>query len=150
MAAGAISDRPGWVGAILGWRWTWAAARTVLTSAYLYGGLVKLTDFKAAIAEQEHFGLHPGWLWAAMAIIIELGGSALVISGRLVWLGAGAIGALTAIATLVANNFWTMEGHERFMAANTFLEHLGLIAGFVLAAAMSENSANRVPKKGEA
>jgi uncharacterized membrane protein YphA (DoxX/SURF4 family) len=150
MAAGAISDRPNWVSAILEWRWTWLAARTVLTSAYLYGGLVKLTDFKAAIAEQEHFGLHPGWLWAAMAIIIELGGSVLVISGRLVWLGAGAIGVLTAIATLVANNFWMMEGHERFMAANTFLEHLGLIAGFVLAAAMSENMANRDLRKGEA
>ena len=150
MTVGAMSDRPNWVGTILEWRWTWLAARTILTSAYLYGGLVKVTDFKAAIAEQEHFGLHPGWLWAAIAIIVELGGTVLVISGRLVWLGAGAIGALTAIATLVANNFWTMEGHERFMAANTFLEHLGLIAGFVLAAAMSENRANRIPKEEEA
>lgn len=138
MAFRAVSDSPGWVSAILAWRWTWPAARTVLASAYLYGGLVKLSDFQAAIAEQEHFGLHPGWLWAVMAIIVELGGSALVISGRLVWLGAGAIGVLTAIATFIANNFWTMEGHERFMAINTFLEHLGLIAGFVLAALMSE------------
>jgi uncharacterized membrane protein YphA (DoxX/SURF4 family) len=141
MAAGLGSHSPDWVAAILEWRRTWLMARAVLTAAYLYGGLVKLSDFQAAVAEQEHFGLHPGWLWAAMAIVIELGGSALVISGRFVWLGAGAIGVLTAIATLVANDFWNLEGHARFMATNTFLEHLGLIAGFVLAAIMTEKVA---------
>jgi uncharacterized membrane protein YphA (DoxX/SURF4 family) len=139
------SDSPSWVAAILGWRWTWIAARVVLTAAYVYGGFVKLFDFNAAIAEQEHFGLHPGWLWAAMSIIVELGASALVISGRLVWLGAGAIGALTAIAMLVANDFWNAQGAGRVMVANTFLEHLGLIAGFVLVAVMSERAVAGVP-----
>jgi len=132
---------PAWVAAILEWRWTWFAARTVLTSAYVFGGLVKLSDFQAAAAEQEHFGLHPGWLWAVAAILVELGGSALVISGRLVWLGAGAIGVLTAIATVVANDFWNLDGHARFMAETGFFEHLGLIAGFVLAAAITERAA---------
>ncbi|MDB5394763.1 MAG: putative rane protein of unknown function [Rhodospirillales bacterium] len=141
MTMAAAAARPVWVGAILEWRWTWLAARAAITSAYLYGGLVKLSDFQAAVAEQEHFGLHPGWLWAALAIVVELGGSVLVISGRLVWLGAGAIGVLTAIATLVANDFWNTEGHARFMAINGCLEHLGLIAGFVLAAVLSEKAA---------
>jgi len=31
-------------------------------SAYLIGGVNKLFDFTAAVAEQEHFGLHPAWL----------------------------------------------------------------------------------------
>jgi uncharacterized membrane protein YphA (DoxX/SURF4 family) len=134
------SDSPSWVAAILEWRWIWIAARTVLTAAYVYGGFVKLFDFNAAIAEQEHFGLHPGRLWAAIAIVVELGGSALVISGRLVWLGAGAIGILTAIATIVANDFWNAQGAGQVTVANTFLEHLGLIAGFVLVAIMSERA----------
>jgi uncharacterized membrane protein YphA (DoxX/SURF4 family) len=133
------SRTPQWVATILTWPWIWVAARTVLSSAYIFGGLVKLSDFHAAIAEQEHFGLHPGWLWAGAAIIVELGGSTLVISGRLVWLGAGAIGVLTGIATLVANDFWNLDGQARLMAANTFFEHLGLIAGFVLTAIMAEH-----------
>jgi uncharacterized membrane protein YphA (DoxX/SURF4 family) len=33
---------------------------------------------------------------------------------------------------LVANNFWSMTGHDQFAVLNTFFEHLGLIAGFVL------------------
>jgi uncharacterized membrane protein YphA (DoxX/SURF4 family) len=126
------TDTPRWISAILAWPWTWRAARAALVSAFLVGGVTKLSDFTAAIAEQEHFGLHPGWLWAALAILVELSGSLLVLSGRFVWLGAGGLGVLTAIAMLTANDFWTMAGHERFMELNAFFEHLGLIAGLVL------------------
>lgn len=126
------ADTPRWISAILAWPWTWRAARVALVSAFMIGGITKLSDFAAAIAEQEHFGLHPGWLWAALAASVELGGSLLVISGRFVWLGAGGLGVLTAVAMLAANDFWTMAGHERFMELNTFFEHFGLIAGLVL------------------
>jgi uncharacterized membrane protein YphA (DoxX/SURF4 family) len=126
------ADTPRWISAVLAWPWTWRAARVVLVSAFIIGGITKLSDFTAAIAEQEHFGLHPGWLWAALAATVELGGSLLVISGRFVWLGAGGLGVLTAVATLAANDFWTMTGHERFMELNAFFEHFGLIAGLVL------------------
>ena len=118
--------------AILSWPWLLPVARIALTSAYLIGGVQKLVDFPGAVAEQAHFGLQPAWLWAAAAIIVELGGSALVIFGRWVWLGAGGLGVLTAVAMVTANNFWTMTGHDRFMALNAFFEHLGLIAGLVL------------------
>jgi uncharacterized membrane protein YphA (DoxX/SURF4 family) len=133
---------PRWVAAILQWRWTWPLARLALVSAYVIGGLTKLLDFPGAIAEQEHFGLHPGWVWATLAIVIELGGSGLVILGRLVWLGAGALGILTAIAMLVANDFWTMDGLARFVAMNSFFEHLGLIAGLVLVALIAAHDAD--------
>jgi uncharacterized membrane protein YphA (DoxX/SURF4 family) len=126
------ADTPRWVRAILLSPWVWHAARVALVSAFLIGGLTKLSDFTAAVAEQEHFGLRPGGLWATLAIAVELGGSALVMLGRLVWLGAGGLGVLTAVAMLTANDFWNMAGHERFMALNAFFEHLGMIAGLVL------------------
>jgi len=125
---------PSWVRAILRNRRVWYAARVALVSAFLIGGVSKLSDFTAAVSEQEHFGLHPGGLWATLAIAVELGGSALVVFGRLVWFGAGALGVLTAVAMLTANDFWNMAGHERFLALNAFFEHLGLIAGLVLVA----------------
>jgi uncharacterized membrane protein YphA (DoxX/SURF4 family) len=134
---------PPWVGAILGWRATWFLARLALSSAYLIGGVNKAIDFPGAVAEQAHFGLEPAWAWAIVTIVVELGGSLLLIWGRLVWLAAGALGVLTATAMLVANNFWAMEGPARFMAMNTFFEHLGLIAGFALAAKMAASTARR-------
>jgi uncharacterized membrane protein YphA (DoxX/SURF4 family) len=131
---GWFGQDPAWVSEILHWQWVLFAARLALTSAYLLGGLTKLFNFSAAIKEQEHFGFHPGWLWAALTILIEIGGSALVLSGYMVWLGAGALGCLTAVAMLSADNFWTKLGGERLTQANTFFEHLGLIGGFVLIA----------------
>jgi uncharacterized membrane protein YphA (DoxX/SURF4 family) len=133
----AKTDTPRWIGVILSWPWLLPVARIALTSAFLIGGVQKLVDFPAAVAEQAHFGLQPAWLWAAAAITVELGGSALVIVGRWAWLGAGGLGVLTAVAMFAANNFWSMSGHDRFMALNGFFEHLGLIAGFVLVSVMS-------------
>jgi hypothetical protein len=66
-----------------------------LVSAFLIGGVTKLSDFTAAVAEQEHFGLRAGGLWATLAITVELGGSALVVLGRLVWLGAGGLARIS-------------------------------------------------------
>jgi uncharacterized membrane protein YphA (DoxX/SURF4 family) len=135
------SDTPGWIAAILSWSWLLPAARFALVSAFVIGGVAKLIDFPAAIAEQQHFGLSPAWLWAAAAVVVELIGSALVIVGRWVWLGAGGLGVLTAVAMLTANDFWTMTGHDRFVALNSFFEHLGLIAGLVLISILSLRTA---------
>ena len=132
---------PSWVAAILSLPLLWPLARLALVSAYLIGGFNKLFDFAGAIAEQEHFRLHPGWLWASVVIIVELVGSVLVIANRWVWLGAGALGVLTAVAMLTANNFWTMADHDRFMALNAFFEHLGLIAGLVVVAQVASKRA---------
>ncbi|MGC2774620.1 MAG: DoxX family protein [Bradyrhizobium sp.] len=133
----AISDTPRPIAAMLDWPWLWPLARLALVSAYLIGGVQKLMDFPGAIAEQAHFGLQPAWLWAVAAIAVELIGSVLVVANRLVWLGAGALGVLTSVAMLTANDFWHMEGHDRFMALNAFFEHLGLIAGLVLVSILS-------------
>ncbi|OAF20181.1 DoxX family protein [Bradyrhizobium neotropicale] len=130
-------DTPGWIAAILSWPLLLPVSKVALCSAFLIGGVQKLADFPAAVAEQAHFGLQPAWLWATAAIIVELGGSALVIFGRWVWLGAGGLAVLTAVAMFAANDFWTKTGHDRFMAVNSFFEHLGLIAGLVLVSILS-------------
>ncbi|SFN71642.1 DoxX family protein [Sphingomonas sp. OK281] len=135
---------PRFVGAILDWRWTGFLARLALVGAYLLGGIVKASDWTAAIAEQAHFGMHPPALWAALTIAIEIVSPLLILSGRLVWLGAGMLGVFTLFAAITANAFWAMPaGQVRFMATNAFFEHLGLIGGFVLAAMVAEMEARR-------
>jgi len=129
---------PRWIGAILNWPATSILARVALTAAYLVGGITKLFDFSGAMAEQQRFGLHPAWLWAALAVLVEVVAPVLIISGRLVWLGAGAIAVETAIITLVVNDFWNLEGHARFLSMSAFLEHWGIIGGCVLAAVLAD------------
>ena len=94
----------------------WPAARLALVSAYLLGGVTKLLNVPGAVQEQAHFGLHPAWLWAAMAIMVELGGSALVLAYRAVWLGAGGLGCLTFVAMLTADRFWALHGAAQMLS----------------------------------
>ena len=110
-------------------------ALLLLCAAYLQGGLTKLLDFGGAVAEARHFGLPLPEVTAVLTIVTELVGSGLVLSGRFRWLGALWLAGFTLAASLVANRFWAMPpGQERFMAANGFFEHLGLIGGFMLVA----------------
>ena len=109
-------------------------ALLLLCAAYLQGGFNKAVDFNAAIAEMNHFGLSPAAPLAVAVIVLELGASALILTGFLRWLGALALGGFTLLATFVALRFWDMPQPERFMAANSFFEHLGLVGGFLLVA----------------
>ena len=130
-----MNDRqPAFVDTILGWPATWFVARLALVSAYLIGGVTKLGDWPSAVAEQVHFGVHPPEVTAALTIVIEIVGSALILSGRLVWLGAGAMGIFTLLTAFIPSPFWAMQGQARFIAINDFFEHLGLVAAFVMVA----------------
>src|SRR4029077_611226 len=62
------TDTPRWIAVILSWPWLLPTSKGALVSAFLMGGIQKLTDFPAAAAEQAHFGLQPAWFWAAAAI----------------------------------------------------------------------------------
>ena len=103
------------------------------------GWLIKLTDWHGAVAEQANFGMSPPAFWAALTIGLELVGPVLILTGRLVWLGAGMLGVFTLLAAFTANAFWTMPmGQERFMATNAFFEHIGLIGGFIAVAMIAQ------------
>jgi uncharacterized membrane protein YphA (DoxX/SURF4 family) len=115
--------------------WVYWIALLGLCAAYLQGGIVKATDFSGAIAENEHFGLAPAAPLAIAVIALELGASVMILAGFYRWLGALALAGFTLMATLIALRFWELPaGHERFMAANAFFEHLGLVGGFLLIA----------------
>ena len=122
--------RPVFGGAAIRW-----LAYLGLCAAYLQGGFNKLTDFNGALGEMTHFGLQPAALFAVMVIVLELGASAMILTGRMRWLGALALAAFTLMATFLALRYWELPaGPERFGAANSFYEHLGLVGGFLLVA----------------
>lgn len=123
------------VSPLFGAPWMRFIAYLGLCAAYLQGGLNKLTDFPGAIGEMTHFGLSPAPLFAVFVIALELAASLMILTGLFRWLGALALGGFTLMATFLALRFWELpQGMERFMAANSFFEHLGLVGGFVLVA----------------
>jgi uncharacterized membrane protein YphA (DoxX/SURF4 family) len=110
------------------------AARLALVSPFLISGLVKLFDFHGAIAEVTELKLQPATFFAAAVILTQLGGSALFMTRRFCWLGAGILATFTLIATLLAHAFWTFPAVERGHQTATFFEHVAIIGGFAAAA----------------
>ena len=92
-----------------------------------------------------HFGLAPAGLFAVLVIILELGASAMILTGWMRWLGALALAGFTLMATFIALRYWELPaGPERFGAANSFYEHLGLIGGFLLVAWLDLKERERI------
>lgn len=117
------------------------AAIVLLTLPYWSSAIAKLADWPGATAEARHFGLEPVALVAGATILVQLGGSLLLIIGRAAWLGAGALGVFTALATLIAHPYWeASDPVTRFHERNTLLEHAGLIGGLMVAAILRERA----------
>ncbi|ULU23577.1 DoxX family protein [Dyella terrae] len=91
-------------------------------------------DIPAAIAETAHFGMSPAGPVTFAVIVLELGASLAILSGRGRWVGALLLAAFTLAATFMANRFWAVPVAERFGVTNAFFEHLGLVGGFLLVA----------------
>jgi transmembrane protein len=119
-------------------RATWIIARIALTAAFWWGGVAKLLDFSGAVAEVRALGLEPAALIAVATIVTELGASILLIFGRVVWLAAGALAVFTILATLLAHAFWSVPAADQLRELNVFLEHIGLVGGFMLAAILAD------------
>ncbi|MDX7951840.1 DoxX family protein [Lichenihabitans sp. Uapishka_5] len=109
-----------------------ALARLCLASPFLAAGIYKLVDWQAGEVEMAHSGLAPAWLFNALVLVTELVGAALVITGRRIWLGAGALGIFTVLTTFIAHRFWLFDGSEAVSEFNAFLEHAAIAAAFVL------------------
>jgi uncharacterized membrane protein YphA (DoxX/SURF4 family) len=117
-------------------KWLPWLARAGLCLVFVYSGLSKLLDFPSAIAEQIHFGLSPPVPFAVATIVTQLGGSLLVLlwRGSPAALGALALAGFTLLASFIGHPFWNESGMQRFADLNSFLEHFGLVGGFLLIA----------------
>lgn len=114
--------------------WVQSLALLCLCAAYLQGGVDKARNFSGAVAEMRHFGLAPAAPIAVGTIALQLGASALVVSGWYRWAGALALAGFTVMAAFLADSFWTQAQPERQRSANAFFEHWGLAGGMLLVA----------------
>lgn len=120
------------IASLLSHRATEFAARVVLTFPFWGSGLAKLIDFPGGVGEMRMFGLEPAVLFNIATIIVQLGGSALIISRRWVWLGAGALGVFTALTIPLVHAFWRLPEPQATTSFHTATEHIGMIGALVL------------------
>lgn len=123
------------INALLAQSWVAPLARILITFPFWLSGIVKTVDFTGAVAEMQHFGLQPPAAYAIATIVTQLVGSALVISGRAAWLGAGMLIVFTVLTIPIAHHFWRLTGEQAMMEMFFAIEHVALIGGLLLAAA---------------
>lgn len=70
-------------------------------------------------------------------IIVQIGGSLLIIFNRWTWLGAGALAVLTALTIPLAHNFWAMVEPVRTMEFYVVIEHITVIGALTVVACAS-------------
>jgi len=133
---------PGWVSNILSNRAVEIAARVLLTFPFWGSGLAKLLDFSGGVGEMRQFGLEPAELYNILTIIVQLGGSALIIFNRMTWLGAGALGIFTALTIPLVHAFWRLEGERGITAFHTATEHVGMIGALIVVSILSNRRAS--------
>jgi transmembrane protein len=126
--SGLVAD----VDTILVQRWLFVAGRFAMTFMYWFAAIGFLLDFSGAEAMVRGYGLEPAGLMAALTIALLLAGSALVIDGRLAWLGAGMLGLFTLATIPLVHHFWTMTGAAAVQAQLESEEHLTVIGGLIL------------------
>jgi transmembrane protein len=116
------------------------AARVLLTFPFWGSGLAKLIDFQGGVGEMAHFGLEPAVAFNIATVIVQLGGSLLVILNRYTWLGAGALGIFTALTIPIVHHFWSMtEEPLRTIAFHTAAEHIGMIGALIVVSILAAN-----------
>lgn len=122
-------------------------ARVLLTFPFWGSGLAKLIDFPGGVAEMAFFGLEPAVAFNVATIIVQLGGSALIIANRSAWLGAGALAVFTALTIPIVHHFWALDGDRAMHAFHTATEHVGMIGALIAIAILS---VRRAPTHDEA
>jgi transmembrane protein len=115
-------------------------ARIVLTTPFWGAGIQHAVQWSSVPAEMTHFGLNPPVLYGVALLVTCFVGSLLVIlGGRLTWLGAGALGIFTALTIPIAHAFWAMQGDAAMNEFRTVMEHVSIIGGLMVVAAMEAN-----------
>jgi transmembrane protein len=128
---------PKFVADILESDWLWHLSRIIITFMYWYAGLGFLFNFTEAQTTMAMAGIEPLWLVAALTILVELGGSLLIILDRYVWFGAGVLGVFTLLTIPLVHHFWNMEGAAAVQAKLESEEHLSVIGGLIIVSILS-------------
>jgi uncharacterized membrane protein YphA (DoxX/SURF4 family) len=109
--------------------------RFLLCSAYVWSGVTKLIAFNATANHfSTRFQLPAPHAAVALTIGVQLVGSAMFIAGWMAAAAAVALAVFTMVATVIVYPFWKMIGVERARNTETFLEHVGLAAAFLILA----------------
>jgi putative oxidoreductase len=110
-------------------------ARIFLAVLFVVSGWTKLTGFEGTVGYVASNGLPVPQLFAALTILVELGGGILLILGLFSRFAAFIMAGFTLLTILLVHHFWTMTDVE--MATNQLhaMKNLAIAGGLLMVTA---------------
>lgn len=122
-------------------------ARCCLAAVFLFSGTTKLAFNSTGIREFAAIGIPLPALLLAATIIVQIGAGLALGIGWRSRTAALTLAAFTVMATLIGHPFWAFEGSDFFRELTTVLEHLAIIGGLILVAAIGPGSISLQSRK---
>jgi len=110
--------------------------RLLVAAVFLVAGIRKIMFFAGTVGYFTKLGFPAPEAMAVLAIIVELGGGALLVLGwqtrRIAWL----LVLFVAIATAMAHRFWEVDAAQYANQMNHFLKNAAIIGGLFYVAVL--------------
>lgn len=111
-------------------------ARTCLAMVFLVSGIHKGIYFSKAVEEFRQAGIPFLYISLPGTIVLHVVASLGLITGIFFQESAIALAIFTLIATIKVHDFWNRSGKDRLDQSRIALDHLGIIGGLILLAAV--------------
>jgi putative oxidoreductase len=109
--------------------------RCLLAALFLVAGIRKIMGYAGTVGYMAKIGFPAPEAMAIIAIVIEVGGSLLLIIGwRTRWV-AWVMATFVVIATFAAHRFWEFDAAQYNAQLNNFLKNFAIIGGMLMLAA---------------
>lgn len=110
--------------------------RILLGALFLVAGIRKIMFYSGSVAYFTKLGFPAPEVMGVLAILIEVGGSALLILGwqtrRISWL----LMLFVVIATAMAHRFWEFDAAQYANQMNHFLKNAAIVGGLLYVAVL--------------
>jgi putative oxidoreductase len=105
--------------------------RILLAAIFVWAGLGKIAGFSGTVGYIQSGGLPAAQLLAVVAIIVELGGAALLILGWKARWAAAALFVFTLLAALFFHAYWAAAPDQAYMQQVNFMKNLAIMGGLL-------------------
>ena len=118
------------------------AGRILMGAIFLNAGVRKLLGFAGTVGYFTKLGFPAPELFAVLAIVIEIGGSILLIIGWKTRWAAWVLSLFVLVAAFAAHRFWEFDAAQYGNQMNHFMKNLAIIGGFLFIATFGPGGAS--------
>lgn len=108
--------------------------RLMLVALFLPAGLSKLSAFEGTVGYIDSVGLPLPAVAAALAVVIEVGGSLALLLGFQTRIAAAVLAVFTLVASVFFHAFWAAAPEQAFVQQLLFFKNIAVTGGLLILA----------------